>query len=147
MKCIVNIIATFEQARYGTIASANIARACFHSLRGEKNNQESQFVNAVELAVGEACTNSVKHQILDEKVAGPVKITFQLGKNVLLISVGDRNPPFAFDQSVPPDVYSLAENGYGIHIMKESMDRVNYRHTQGWNIITMIKKIPQEDRL
>lgn len=142
MECIVKIAATLDQVQFGTIAAANIAKTYSRFLSGKKYAQESYFVNAVELAVGEACTNSVKHQNTGSRSLAEVTIRFHLSDDKLIITVSDRNMPFAFNILPEPDVRTMQESGYGIHIIKKSMDSVSYAHKDGMNVVTMTKRIP-----
>ncbi|MCP3891200.1 MAG: ATP-binding protein [Desulfobulbaceae bacterium] len=140
----MNISASLFQVQFGTIAASCLAKAFYRVVTGEDAEYSSQFADAVELAVGEACTNSVKHCPPSLVATTKVQLIFKFGDKELIIHIKDCNSPFDFEKLPKPSYKELPEHGYGIHIMKESMNQVNYRHEEGCNIITMCKRIPEE---
>ncbi len=140
----MNISASLFQAQLGTIAASCLAKAFYRVVTGEDAEYSSQFADAVELAVGEACTNAVKYCPPSQAATTKVCLFFEFWDKELIIQIKDCNSPFDFEETPRPSFQDLQEHGYGIHIMKESMDQVNYRHEEGWNIITMCKRIPEE---
>jgi anti-sigma regulatory factor (Ser/Thr protein kinase) len=137
----MTITASLFQAQFATIAVANIAKAFYQEIKVPGTESEGSFTASVELAVGEACTNSVKYCTPSQAETSKVHILFELHDHELVIRIKDSNPPFDFKDTPEPDYEGLAECGYGIHIMKESMDQVTYRYEDGWNIVTMKKGI------
>lgn len=137
----MTITASLFQAQLATIAVANISKAFYQEIKGPDTESENSFAASVELAVGEACTNSVKHCAPSQAETSKVHILFELHDHELIIRIKDSNPSFDFKDTPEPDYEGLAECGYGIHIMKESMDQVTYRYEDGWNIVTMKKGI------
>ncbi len=136
--------ASLFQAQLGTIAAASIAKAFCRVITGAEGEYSNRFADAVELAVGEACTNSVKYCPPLLVATSKVHLIFEFFEKKLTVQIKDCNPPFDFEAIPKPSLIDLPDHGYGIHIMKESMDQVNYRHEDGWNIITMHKRIPEE---
>lgn len=136
--------ASLLQAQFGTIAAANIALAFYRQITTEKNDEECEFADAVELAVGEACTNSVKYCPTSKAAEQRILLIFEFGERELIIHIQDCNPPFHFDAVPDPPFEQIPVSGYGIHIMKKSMDQVSYRYENGWNIVTMKKQIDRE---
>lgn len=136
--------ASLFQAQLGAIAAANIAKAFYQVVAGEESEVGRRFADAVELAVGEACTNSVKYCPPTQTASNKVLLLFEFTEDELIIRIRDCNAPFDFKGVQEPHFADFPEQGYGIHIMKKSMNRVKYEHKGGWNIITMQKKIPEE---
>lgn len=146
MECIeLKLQPTFENVTFGTVATLNIAKAYYEFFIGKEGSGMERFIHAVELAVGEACTNSVKHGGDGQNPLKSVRIKFEMDEKSLVIMVCDTNERFDFDSVPRPDARDMPENGLGIHIMKESMDRVSHVHRRGWNIITLEKAIPAEE--
>lgn len=141
----IAISATLVQAQLGTIAAAEIAKAYYRQLPGADQELESGFVDALELAVGEACTNSVKYCPAGQVESCTIIICFELGARELVVRVRDCNPPFDLDNTPVPDFENIPEGGYGIHIMKECMDLVSYERVDGWNVVTLRKSIPEKE--
>lgn len=138
--------ASLIQAQLGTIATANIAMAFYREKVGGDAEAENTFIAQVELSVGEACTNSVKYCPPSQVENSKVHILFELGENELIIKIKDCNPPFDFNGIEEPDFETAPECGYGVHIIKKSMDQVDYRREDGWNIVTMKKSTQQESK-
>jgi serine/threonine-protein kinase RsbW len=141
----MTITASLLQAQLGTVAAANIAKAYYSVVAGENARIDDRFSAAVELAVGEACTNSVRYCPASLAGTSRIQIIFEFKDSELVVRIKDSNPPFDFAGTPEPDFASLPEGGYGIHIMKNSMDQVDYRHEDGWNIVTMKKRIEPEN--
>ena len=137
----LKIPVTLEQVQFGAIAAANIAAAYYRIVTGNDPGKDNVFIDAVELAVGEACTNSVKHctTIAPEDIR--ITICFELYDNQLIVLIKDCNAPFDFDKVLPPDFEAAPESGYGLYIMKQTMDEVHYEHKDGYNILTLKKSI------
>lgn len=141
----IAISATLVQAQLGTIAAAEIAKAYYRQVTDADQQLASTFADAVELAVGEACTNSVKYCPAAQAESCTILLCFELGTRELVVRVKDCNPSFD-PASIPvPDFEKVPESGYGIHIMKECMDQVTYERIDGWNVVTLRKSIPGEE--
>ncbi len=146
--------ASLKNARLGTVAAAQISKAFYHLIKAEhsgSSNKEcvpesDQFAADVEISVGEACTNSVKHCSHPEREDNDIIVTFSIeseadSKHKLTITVKDQNDEFDFDGIAEPNFNEFPESGYGIFIIKEKMKNVTYSHDGGWNILTMTKYI------
>ena len=95
------------------------------------------------IALQEMVTNVLRHGYqLDE--TQPVEVRFALADDSFHVTLRDRGP--AFD----PSAYAtpLAEldaamptetGGYGIHIVRQVMDKVEYERTDGWNTLRLTK--------
>ncbi len=125
--------ATFENARMGTMLTAGIFDLYYAP--DETGNTPTADM---ELAVGEACVNAVRHAGGGQG-ENPVVVRMRLGAAAFEVTVMDRNPPFDFDNVPEPDFDALPESGYGIHIMKETADRVRYLRKNGWNLVTLTR--------
>jgi len=137
----LKIPATLEQAQLGAIAAANIAAAYYRIVTGQDPGKDNEFINAVELAVGEACTNSVKHCCSQCPEECRLTVCFELDDRKLMVMIKDCNAPFPFDQAPVPDFEAVPESGYGLYLIKQTMDEVHYLHQDGQNILTLIKTI------
>ena len=137
----LKIPATLEQVQLGAIAAANIAAAYYRIVTGEAPGRENSFIDAVELAVGEACTNSVKHCTEIPTEDNRITVCFELYDEKLFVKVSDGNAPYGFDEIEAPDFDAVPESGYGIYLIKEIMDEVHYLRQDGRNMLTLAKTI------
>ncbi len=99
---------------------------------------DAGFTNAVELAVSEAVTNAIKHSDISDSTINII-ITFQIHQDRLVINVKDQGKGFDLEKVLKPDLKKHPEGGYGIFIMKSSMDKVEYTRGDDWNILSMTK--------
>jgi anti-sigma regulatory factor (Ser/Thr protein kinase) len=137
----IKLRSTLEHAQLGSVAAAHIARTYCSLAMGLGPDADNSFIHDVELAVGEACTNAVLHNSDPNDGDRELMLSFKLEHNQFVITIKDQNKPFKFNETPEPDFASVPENGYGIHLMKSTMDNVSYSHENGWNIITMTKRL------
>jgi serine/threonine-protein kinase RsbW len=113
---------------------------------------------AVVLAVDEALTNVIRHAYLGQ-VDRPIAISFLRGelqqggsvRDSLEIHVVDRGIPLKEDQLHGRSLEDVRPGGLGLHFIRESMDKVEFRHDKGTNYLRMVKVLGpaqsrQEDR-
>ena len=98
----------------------------------------------VRLAVEEICINIMSYGYAGRE-AGPLEVRLQLEKPNVVVRIGDRGVPFSPDDAPAPDLTSDAEHrrigGLGMHLIREMMDEVSYRSTDGANELTMVKRV------
>ena len=109
------------------------------SLHQPQGEIKCAFSSTIELALSEAFTNSVKHKRLLQDES-EVIITFEVEENELTVVIKDTNPRFDFKCVTAPCPDDYPESGYGLFLLKRTMDTVNYCREKGWNVITMAKK-------
>jgi serine/threonine-protein kinase RsbW len=105
--------------------------------------QDSE-VNAVELAVDEACSNIVEHAYKGRK-KGEIECTCDSGPEALTIILRDHGRPFDVSKVPIPDVDADLKDrrigGLGIFIMKKLMDDVRFEALgKSGNVLTMVKR-------
>ena len=103
------------------------------------------FVYLVELAVSEICTNIIQHSYLT--ASGEIRGSLILLENGIQIDLYDDGESFdpnaVPDPSPQPD--TLNEGGYGLHIVRQIMDSVQYQaDTPRGNHWRLIKYIPSD---
>jgi serine/threonine-protein kinase RsbW len=96
------------------------------------------------LALQEMVTNVLRHAYrLDE--SKPVEVSFELSDDLLQVELRDQGPEFDplaheggdfMGQEMPTEC-----GGFGIHIARLVMDRVEYAREQGWNILRLCKDV------
>ncbi len=100
-------------------------------------NLPERFIDEVELAVSEACTNAIRHGAAH--ASAMVTVTFRVYKTELVIEVSDQGAGFDFDTVPQPEFDRHPEGGYGIYIIRTMMDQVRYSRGDGINTLTMKK--------
>lgn len=100
-------------------------------------------VEEVEVAASEAVANIIRHAYRDCERALPVRVTCARRRNDLVLRVVDKGCGFiAPAENVVPEVSIDREGGFGIIIIKELMDSVNYVSTPGrGTTIRMVKHL------
>jgi serine/threonine-protein kinase RsbW len=99
------------------------------------------------LAVDEAASNIIIHGYQGQP--GDIEIDVQHERNALLIYLRDCAPPFdpasvpAPDLDVPLE--QRAAGGLGIHLIRQTMDKVTHRVTpRGGNELLLIKRLEED---
>lgn len=99
------------------------------------------FRGKMGLALDEAVTNVVLYAYPQKK--GLIKLTLKKTGDDIHVEIRDQGKPFDPTQAPPPDLAVPLEQrkigGLGIHLMRKSVDRLNYRYENGTNIFTLSK--------
>lgn len=97
------------------------------------------------LALQEMVTNVLRHAYrLDQQK--PVEVRFELAEDQLTVALRDQGPPFdplAHDVNTACHAEDMPTEcgGFGIHIARLVMDRVEYRRDGAWNELRMVKDV------
>jgi serine/threonine-protein kinase RsbW len=86
---------------------------------------DADTVFNIELAVGEALANVVRHAYQGE-TEHKIHLTLSIDDEKLYLTIRDFGQKFEPDTYKPPDLDSPTEGGYGIFLMYELMDEVSY---------------------
>ena len=94
------------------------------------------------VALQEMVTNVLRHGYKKDETR-PIEVAFELTEDNLRITLRDQGPafdPLAYDTSECEDEAMPAEiGGYGIHIARAVMDKVEYERHDGWNTLRLSK--------
>lgn len=104
------------------------------------SNLPGSFVDDVELAVSEACTNAIRHAVHADASA-MVTVSFYVNEAQLIIEISDQGAGFDFDAVSLPDFDQHPEGGYGLYVIRKMMDEVLYTRGVEINTLTMKKDL------
>ena len=97
------------------------------------------------LALQEAVTNVIKHGYGNEGQRGFVELRLSYDETDLEIEIRDDAPAFdptnVAEMEDPSLAESLPEGGYGLHIIRTVVDRLEYAREAGQNVLTLAKCI------
>jgi len=104
---------------------------------------EASIIYEVQLAVDEAVTNIIVHGYQNQ--GGNIEIEIKQDRDALVIHLRDNAIPFNPTSIPPPELTKplteRAIGGMGVHLMRQTMDEVNYAVTSGGgNELTLIKR-------
>ena len=103
-----------------------------------------RMLHDVQLALEEHLTNIVNYAYEDPR-EHHIKVRFTFNRPELRIEVEDDGRPFNPLEHPAPDLAaSLDERpvgGLGIHMIRKSLDGLEYRREQGRNVLVMVKRI------
>lgn len=137
---------TLDNASAATVAIREIAVTLFRTAGITDVDNNHAVVSAIELAIGEACCNAVKHRPKNgEQDVISISVVFQQKESRLTIVINDGNDAFDFSERLP-DFESHPENGYGIYIMRNTMDNVSFRRENGRNFVILEKIIGKGEK-
>lgn len=98
----------------------------------------------VEVAIGEACTNVVRHAHAGHPER-PFRVDLRVNETELEVVITDEGAAYDFRGRVmpAPDIErleSIPEGGYGIPLIKAIMDVAEYRREAGTNVLRLVKR-------
>ena len=109
-----------------------------------RNSLAARLLHEVQLALEEHLANILAHGY-DDQLAHQIRIRIQLKPPELRVEVQDDGHPFnPLERPVPELTKPIEERpvgGLGIHMMRNSLDGMEYRREDGKNILVMIKRI------
>ncbi len=98
----------------------------------------------VQLALEEHLANIVRHAYSDDR-EHCIQVRFQLDPHQLRVEVEDDGKPFNPLDQTPPDLSLPLDQrpigGLGIHMIRKSLDALEYRRENARNILVMIKRV------
>ena len=96
----------------------------------------------IDLVCDELITNTIKYGY-DDTAEHEIAVNVSIQPNEIVIELEDDGHPFnPLDNAAPDTNLALQERpvgGLGIHLLREMMDRCEYRHTDGKNCVTFQK--------
>ncbi|MBK7894900.1 MAG: ATP-binding protein [Anaerolineaceae bacterium] len=95
----------------------------------------------IELAVHEACTNIIEHAY--SGLPGSIKLEFMLRENPqqLVVNLFDNGRSFEYAASRTPNLDEPQIRGYGLFIIKNLMDTVDYCSDANGNSWHLVKNL------
>ena len=128
--------------QYLSTISKDIISSCRRLPALPSGPNADDFIYLIELAISEICTNVIKHAYHDS--AGEITGCITLLNNGIQLDFYDQDQSFD-PNSVPQpnsDPHELIEGGYGLHIVRQIMDVVSYKHHPGrgnhWHLIKFL---------
>jgi serine/threonine-protein kinase RsbW len=104
---------------------------------------------AVHLAIEELGSNILKYGY-DDAAVHEILLGIEVQSRVLSVVLEDDGHPFNPLEAPQPDVHLPAENrlpgGLGIHLVRQTADRVAYQRCAGRNRVTVEIKVSADDR-
>jgi anti-sigma regulatory factor (Ser/Thr protein kinase) len=110
---------------------------------------DAAAIDGVELCVVEAASNAIVHAYAGAADAA-VEVVVHLAPQQLTVAVRENGPGMdwaaARMRAAAYSADALAEGGRGLHLICTLMDTVAYeRGTDGWNTLSMVKRLPCGD--
>jgi serine/threonine-protein kinase RsbW len=118
----------------------NIASAALHALAERMPDGPPETTIAeLELALQEACVNSVRHALEGRKDAKLV-VRFLFQPNQIEIAVEDNGIRFEAEEVVMPDLGIPQEGGYGLFLIEQLVDTLSYQREGDMNRWLLTKR-------
>jgi serine/threonine-protein kinase RsbW len=115
----------------------NIASAVLHALADRMpDGPPSITVSELELALQEACVNSVRHALRD-KPGELLSLDIAFAPERIVISIEDRGAAFDREAASSPDLDQPQEHGYGLFLIEQLVDALAYERvgdTNRWSL-------------
>ncbi|MXZ04441.1 MAG: ATP-binding protein [Rhodothermaceae bacterium] len=107
-----------------------------------------KHINALTLAVDEACANIIEHAY-QQNPDHELTITMTIESKRVVVKIRDHGLPFNREGYQRPNVVELSRKrrsgGLGVDIMRRMMDKVEYKAHENMNEVRLIKFIRQSE--
>jgi len=113
------------------------------ALQSVVNNAE--YLNAVVLALDEACSNVIRHAY-SEQEEGEIVVEIELADQQLIFRVIDFAQACDKSKIKSRDLDDIRPGGLGVHLISSIMDEVMHQDVKTGNILQMIKTLPEGER-
>jgi len=126
------------------LAHVHILSRCACALLENINNLEEREINLynLELAIQEISVNIVKHAYAQTDGRIRMCLTLEQQPLRLIITLYDTGKSFDPTQIAQPKLGELQEHGFGLFLVQQLMDEVEYNHSPTGNTWKLIKNIP-----
>lgn len=123
-------------------AQLNVLSGCIGELlsRAEAVADRARVVYAVQLAAHETCTNIIDHAYQGRE-GQRIAVTVSLGGRPrrVVVELEDRGAPCDPEAIGDPDLSAPRESGYGMYLIRNLVDDVQYTRLTGGNRWRLIK--------
>ena len=103
----------------------------------------------IDVAVEELFTNIASYSYTPDIGTATVRIEVNTDPLAVIITFVDHGVPYdplkKEDPSLDTEIEDRRIGGFGIFMVKNSMDEINYEYRDGQNILTIKKKLHEED--
>ena len=108
----------------------------------KKNNCCDESLDCIVRSINEACMNVMQHAY-NEKQDEEIIIEFWEDNKDILIKIYDFAKTVDIEGIKSRDLWDIRPGGLGVHLINQSMDCVEYKHTSNekGNVLEMRKKI------
>lgn len=97
----------------------------------------------IQIAVGEALTNAFKHGSPRKGIDKIILRCFRC-KEAVAFEIEDEGNEFDPDSIPEPDPSKMCDNGMGIYLMRQAMDKVEFQHNCPGNRVRLLKRLRSE---
>jgi len=115
---------------------------------GAEHGLSPELVYAFDLSLDEVLTNVISYAFEDAR-EHTIDVRFRIHDAQLEVEVRDPGRPFNPLDVPPPNLDAPIDErpigGLGLHIVRQMMDRLEYRRVDGRNVLTLTKRIAKHD--
>src|SRR5947209_8127530 len=86
---------------------------------------DSEAINQLEVALAEAAANIIKHAYQGEQNR-PIELVIEAGADQVSVSLYHEGQDFDPDSVAPPAFDGSRESGFGVYLIKQTVDEVHY---------------------
>ncbi len=130
-----------------TLSHIHLLSRCACALAETIPNLAEPVVNLynLELAIQEVAVNIVNHAYAGQE--GRIQMRLQLVEQPPQLTLWFHDTGASFDPTVvpAPRLGELQEHGFGLFLVSELMDEVEYQASAGGNCWTLVKRFPVEE--
>ncbi len=130
--------------RSAELESLSIFREFIEKACQQHQRIDDQICYDLKLAVDEACTNIITHGYAGMN-PGSIILGLEMEPNKVVVTITDFGHPFEPSEASAPDVEAGLEDlpmgGFGLFLIYQTMDEINYETTADGNRLIFIKQL------
>ena len=111
---------------------------------GARHHLSAELIYAFDLSLDEVLTNVISYAFADAR-EHTIDVRLRIAEGELVAQVSDAGRPFNPLEVPPPNLDAPIEErrigGLGLHIVREMMDRLEYRRVNDQNVLTITRRI------
>src|SRR5262249_13133786 len=108
------------------------------------NHLSDEVRKSADLAIEEAVTNVLSYAFTDQE-AHTIALKFAVNQGEFVVEISDDGRAFDPTKSPTPNLKTPASKrevgGLGIHMIRQSMDAIDYERVDGRNVLRMRKRL------
>jgi serine/threonine-protein kinase RsbW len=134
----------YQTTRAAELESLPLFRELIDTACKQHAGIDDQVCYDLKLAVDEACTNVITHGYAGMN-PGSIVLTLDLDPQRVVMAITDFGHPFEPAETPMPDLEAGLEDrpmgGFGLYLIYQTMDEVDYETTLAGNRLTLIKRL------
>ena len=106
---------------------------------------DDDMLHRLELALTEAASNIILHSYEGQQ-SGPITLTIEADARQVSMTLRHRGNPFDPQSAADPVFDGSKESGFGLYLIRQCVDDVQYRHDEQGCVMQLVSKRKQHHK-